>query len=186
MSDTKSARKDGFTSAEAGAKYRSILDGTDERPTTAVIRFPRPIGPHTYNLNDQVAFSDRGSGRTGRITHFERYERLIYASVEVPGHGSILVDLRKALFIEHPDAAAMAAPGVHLRNGTVVRVTMPAGKTWGGMSTGDLGVVMADKGELVNVVKLGGDDREREGYARLNHAALAVVTADPRTGTVTG
>jgi hypothetical protein len=152
--------------------------------TTAVIRFPRPIGPHTYNLNDQVVFTDRGHPYTGPITEFERWEGHIYVTVKHPEGCGRMVDLRKVLFIDHPDAAAMAAPVTHLRNGTVVRVTMPAGKTWGGMTDGDLGVVMADKGQLVNVVRLGGDTREREGYARLTHDALTVVRIDARTGCI--
>ena len=152
--------------------------------TTAAIRFPRPIGAHTYNLQDEVVFTDRGHGYTGPITAFERHGGHIYATVRHPEGYGTMVDLRKVLFAGHPDAAAVLTPIRHLRNGTVVRVTMPRGKTWGGMSTGDLGVVMADKGQLVNVVKLGGDDSERKSYARLTHAALEVVTVDPRTGTV--
>ena len=52
-------------------------------------------------------------------------------------------------------------------------------------TSGDLGVVTADKGELVNVVKLGGDDSKRPGYARLTHGALTVVRIDARTGVIT-
>jgi hypothetical protein len=160
------------------------MTGTDESITTASIRFPRPIGSHVYNLNDEVVFHDRGHGYTGPITAFQRHDGHIYATIAHPEGYGTQVDLRKVLFIDHPDAAAVLTPIRHLRNGTVVRVTMPRGKTWGGMTTGDLGVVLADKGQLVNIVKLGGDDSERESYARLTHDALTVMTVDPRTGTV--
>lgn len=180
---SKSTSQDG-PSAEARAKYRAILDGTDQPAVTeGTIRFPRPIGPHTYHVDDEVALHDRGQGRIGRITKFERIEGMLYVHVDT-GDGIIGVQLRKVLFTGHPDAAAMAAPVVHLKTGTVARVKIPAGKTWGGMRTGDLGVVTADKGQLVNVVKLGGDDSPRPGYARLTHDALTVVRLDPRTGAV--
>lgn len=182
---SKSTSQDG-PSAETKAAYRAILESADEAPLTeGTIRFPWPIGPHTYSLNDEVVFQDRGHGYTGPITAFERHGGHVYATVRHPeGYGTV-VDLRKALFIDHPDAAAMAAPVTHLKDGTVVRVTIPAGKTWGGMTSGDLGVVTADKGQLVNVVKLGGDDSPRPGYARLTHDALTPVKLDPRTGVVT-
>jgi hypothetical protein len=183
MSDTQTP------TAEQKAAYRAALDGTDSPAiTTAVIRFPPPIGPHTYSLNDEVAFYDRGQGRAGRITEFERRERDIYVTVDVPEFGMVLVDLRKALFIEHPKAAAMAAPVPRLPMGTVVRAHgLKPGKTYGGIGDGDLAVVIADKGRLVNLARLGSwqDDKGRDGYARLAHDYLTVVTVDARTGTVT-
>jgi hypothetical protein len=157
--------------------------------TTAVIRFPRPIGPHTYNLNDEVVFLDRGQGRTGRIAEFERHGGNIYVIVaDVPVFGRVLVDLRKVLFIEHPKAAAMAAPLTHLPMGTLVRAHgLKPGKTLGGIGNGDLAVVTADKGRLVNLAKLGSwqDDKGRDGYARLTRDYFTVVQVDARTGVIT-
>ena len=72
----------------------------------------------------------------------------------------------------------------HLVCGTLVRVS-GLSKVIAGISNGDLGVVIRDGGERVNVAKLGGfEDR----YARLPHRMLTVVTElvlprDELTGT---
>jgi hypothetical protein len=154
-----------------------------EAITTAVIRFPAPYGPHTYKLGDVVVFINRGHGFSGPITEFERYEGKTYATVSVPEFGSTLIELAKVLFVEHPDAAKMLKPGEHLVCGTLVRVHgLKAGKISEVISNGDLAVVMADKGRLVNVARLGGNG---DRYGRLSHDHLTVVKVDPRTGAVT-
>jgi hypothetical protein len=60
----------------------------------------------------------------------------------------------------------------HLVCGTVVRVTGINEKPGGWLHNGDLGTVLVDKGDRVNVAPLGGfEDR----YARLPHHCLTVV-----------
>jgi hypothetical protein len=119
---SKSTSQDG-PSAETKAAYRAILESADEAPLTeGTIRFPRPIGPHTYSLNDEVVFQDRGHGYTGPITAFERHGGHIYATVRHPEGYGTMVDLRKVLFIDHPDAAALAAVIGDSTSGTVARL----------------------------------------------------------------
>jgi hypothetical protein len=151
--------------------------------TSADVRFPASEGGvHTYHVGDSVTFTDKWKQvHTGPVTRFERVERDVYATVRTLRMGLCLVSVRHLLPAEHPRAVAMARPVTHLHPGTVVRVSMPAGKSWGGLADGELAAVLADKGQLVNVARLGGAGGH---YARLPHDALAVVTADPRTGTV--
>lgn len=148
--------------------------------TSANVRYPaNQGGTHTFHVGDTVVFRDKYQHvRTGPVKAFESTDGKAYATVEADGI-LMLVGLRYLLFPEHPRAAEMLAPVTHLACGTVVRVSLAAGKSYGGMTDGDLGVVLADKGALVNVAKLGGcEDR----YGRFRHAILTVVTLDPRTG----
>jgi hypothetical protein len=156
--------------------YRDLLNGTDDTGiTTADVRFPRE-GVHTYHLNDSVTFRDKYKRvHTGPITRFERVERKIYATVQADGIGMVLA-VSHLLPAEHPDAVAMAAPATHLPCGTVVRVKQAKGKTYGGIADGGLGVVLADKIDLVNVAKLGGEPTSRgDSYGKFSHASLTVV-----------
>lgn len=182
MSDD-STRQDGDTPAEASAKYRALLGETSEGQaaiTSADVRFPGE-GVHTYHVGDQVTFTDKYQQvHTGPIDRFERYEGKMYMTVRHPEGWGMLCPAAKVLPAEHPRAVAMAAPVTHLPCGTVVRVSLPRGKSYGGISDGDLGVVLADKGQRVNVARLGGHGDQ---YGRFTHAVLAVVRLDPRTGT---
>jgi hypothetical protein len=154
--------------------------GTDEAITEASIRFPRE-GVHVYRLGDQVTFTDKYSRvHTGPIRAFERYDGTgkMLAVVQTDSIGT-LISLAKVLPAEHPRAIEMAKPVAHLACGTVVRVALPAGKSYGGIGDGDLGVVIADKGVRVNVARLGGHG---DSYGRLTHDVLTVVTLDPDAG----
>jgi hypothetical protein len=164
MSDSKSTRADG-------------ADVT----TSADVRFPASEGGvHTYRIGDQVTFRDKYQQvHTGPIDRFERYEGKVWVIVRHPEGYGMLCPLVKVLPAEHPRAVAMARPVTHLACGTVVRVKLPRGKSYGGMSDGDLGVVLADKIARVNVAKLGGSG---DSYGRFSHDVLTVVTVDPRTG----
>jgi hypothetical protein len=146
--------------------------------TSAGVKFPR-TGTHIFHLGDQVTFTDKlARVHTGPITKFERIERYTHVTVTTE-HGAMLIELRRVLPAELPEAVALAAAGTpgHLVAGTLVRVTLK-GKALGGINDGDLAVVIADKGPLVNVARLGG---HQDSYARLSHASLTVVTVDPRT-----
>jgi hypothetical protein len=151
--------------------------------TSAAINFPKPHGRHVYSLGDQVVFRERSRVLSGTITGFERFEQggvfKIAVSVSTAA-GSVLISLAKVLFADHPDAVRMLKPVEHLVCGTLVRVS-GLRKNYGGIGNGDLAVVLADKGRLVNVALLGGAG---DAYGRLSHDALTVVTVDPRTGAV--
>lgn len=151
--------------------------------TSADVRFPASEGGvHTYHVGDRVTFRDKYQRvHTGPINRFERYERAMYATVRHPEGYGMLVSVRHLLPAGHPRAVAMAKPFEHLACGTVVRVKLPKGKSYGGISDGDLGVVLADKIARVNVAKLGGSG---DSYGRFSHDALTVVELDPRTGAV--
>jgi hypothetical protein len=62
----------------------------------------------------------------------------------------------------------------HLPCGTLVRVSLRKEVAW--LHTGDLAVVLVDKGERVNVAPLGGHE---DRYARLPRQALTIV--DPKS-----
>lgn len=148
--------------------------------TSANVRFPASEGGvHTFKVGDQVVFADKYQhARTGPVKTFERIGAKAYATVEADGI-PMLVALGHLLFPEHPRAVELLKPVVHLVCGTVVRVQLPAGKQYGGIKDGDLGVVLIDKGARVNVAKLGGC---ADKYGRFTHGILTVVTLDPRTG----
>lgn len=172
-------------SQTTSGQYRSLLGQGTEDIKTAVVRFPKPIGPHAYGIGDTVVFLYRGHGITGTINRFDRAERKTYATVETEAEGLIMENISKLLFEGHPDFVARAKPIPHLPEGGVVRVSgLPKGKSYAGIGEGDLAVVMADKGHLVNLVKLGGW-AGRGAYARLTHDVLTLVTIDPRTGAIT-
>lgn len=155
-----------------------MTETTTDAITSGDVRFPGE-GVHTYHLNDRVTFADKYQHvHTGPIIGFERYAGKLLVTVQTDNI-NMLVSLAKVLPAEHPRAIAMAQPVVHLVCGTVVRVKLPRGKSYGGIADGDLGVVMADKGQRVNVAKLGGSG---DSYGRFTHDILTVVTLDPRTG----
>jgi hypothetical protein len=125
----------------------------------------------------EVVFMDRWNRvHEGTITELHKpdeYGNGWSASVNVPGDCGYFVALSRIAPKGTPRAAQYLASAQTLTIGTLVRVSgLPEGKTYGGLGNGDLGVVMADKGALVNVAKLGGHGN---GYARLSHTALTVV-----------
>jgi hypothetical protein len=148
--------------------------------TKAAIKYRQKDGGlHTFHLNDRVTFLDgRQRAHTGAIVKFERAgidNPYMYVTVR-EDEGSHFVELRRVV----PAGTAMAqrmlaeaeAAQVTLHPGTLVRVTLARGKSYGGVADGDLAVVLADKGRLVNVAKLGGHGG---AYARLSHSILHVV-----------
>jgi hypothetical protein len=158
---------------------------TEEAITEASIKFPpEEGGVHVYHVDDQVVFTDKlARVNKGPITEFEQYDRKVYVTVSTE-HGLMMVELRRVLFEGHPRAAAMLERGTpdHLACGTLVRVRVK-GKPLGGICNGDLAVVLADKGQRVNVARLGGAG---DAYARVSHDSLTVVKVDPRTGELAG
>lgn len=162
-----------------------MSDTSTPAMTSAVIRFPaRDGGPHTYHLGDEVTFTDKlARVNTGPIKEFEKAEGRVYVTVSTD-NGLMLIELRRVLPAEFPQAVAMAEKGTpeHLACGTLVRVTLK-GKPLGGIESGDLAVVIADKGQRVNVAKLGG---HQDSYARVGHDCLTVVKVDPQTGILNG
>jgi hypothetical protein len=151
--------------------------------TSAVVKFPKKDGgPHMYRPGHEVTFLDRYQrAHTGNILSFERdaASPYMYVTVAEGDGGRHFVELRRCV----PAGSAMAAhmyaeaeaAQVTLHPGTLVRVTLPKGKSYGGVSDGDLAVVLADKGRLVNVARLGGHGG---AYARLSHSILHVVSPD--------
>ncbi len=148
--------------------------------TEAAILFSKKDGGlHTFRIGDEVTFTDRYLGvHTGIIVQFERVEGLTYITVR-EDEGSHYVELRRVHPAGSPGAerliAESAAAQTHLAAGTLVRVTLPAGKSYGGVGNGDLAVVLQDKGQRVNVARLGG---HKDAYARLSHTALVVVSPE--------
>lgn len=128
-------------------------------------------------VGSEVVFKDRfGEVREGSITRFEQDDagKITGASIKVPGDISYLINLSKIALKGTPLAAEFLAPVVHLTMGTMVEVhDLPAGKKYGGVGNGDIGVVLADKGDRVNVALLGGTGKDE--YGRFPHRCLSVV-----------
>lgn len=128
-------------------------------------------------INDKVAFLDRwGGAHEGTIKQFHaagQYGRGKAVTVTaLDGDGTHIVPFSSIAPFGSPRANDMLAPKQYLVAGTLVRVTLPAGKTIAGIGNGDLGIVLADKGQRVNVAKLGGFGGQ---YLRTGHTALTVV-----------
>lgn len=91
-----------------------------------------------------------------------------------------VVSNRHVTFPDTPLAKAWLTVWPHYRPGTVVRVTLTPReqqKRFGGLGHGDLGVVLQDKGDRVNVAVLGGATGTKGGdtYARFTHSVLSEV-----------
>jgi hypothetical protein len=125
------------------------------------------------HIGSEVVFVDRFRRvHEGTITKFERGAggKVTNATIDVPGDFAYGVAWSKVAIKGTPRADGMLKVHQHLVVGTVVRYTLD--KTIAGMSAGDYGVVIADKGEMVNVAKLGGHGGH---YARLSRGGFAVV-----------
>lgn len=91
------------------------------------------------------------------------------------GYGHV-VQNTQVTHLDTPLAHSWLHPPQHLTMGQIVRVTLTgkdAAKTYGGLGNGDIGIVLQDKGDRVNVAKLGGAGRDT--YARFTHSVLTVV-----------
>ena len=132
-------------------------------------------------VGDRVVFRDRWDvARTGTVRNFERVEgssRPLAHITDVEGETTgYVVSMTKVAVPGTPLAEQWLHPASHVPPGTLVRADYPAKfrhKTYGGLAHGDLGVVLQDKGDIVNIVKFGGTGRDE--YARLPHRSFTVV-----------
>lgn len=126
------------------------------------------------DVGTEVVFIDRyrkvHEGTIKRIDH--EGGKAVSASIDVPGDVAYLMPWSKLAVKGTPRADGMLAAQQRVYTGTVVQVKLPKGKTLAGLTDGDYGVVIGDKGEIVNVARLGGHGGS---YARLNRGAFTVV-----------
>jgi len=142
----------------------------------------------TVGIGTEVVFIDRFRRvHEGTVTQIDRIGgKPSSAHVNVPAEGyGFVIPWSKIAVKGTPRADSLLKAQQPLVPGVVVQVILPPGKSYGGLANGDYGVVLADKGEQVNVAKLGGHNGT---YARLTRSTFAVVTVPPKvviTGAVT-
>ena len=137
-----------------------------------------PQGPKTRRVHDLVGLDgNKYAGRTFEVIKVNQVTYLLR-----PLDGGLNVKASKELVTDPPNTQ----PGrhviiedvpieQHLVAGTIVRINGLGSKPAGGLKNGGLGVVLVDKGDRINVAKLGGfEDR----YGRLPRRMITVV--DPK------
>jgi hypothetical protein len=138
----------------------------------------------TIRAGSRVVFRDKyKTAHVGTVERFEHNDRGKIVGAHIVGVESeslavsrYLVGISQVAQYGTVAAERWLHPAAHLNPGQVVLVTFAErvrAKTFGGVAHGDLGVVLQDKGDMVNVAKLCGTDKDQ--YARLPHSALTVV-----------
>jgi hypothetical protein len=144
---------------------------------------------HTYKVGETVVYKDGPQGKaytaeivswepTGKTTWNVHLTNLVSAKTGKPESWGVGTTPTHIAPLDSLQGREWLSPPKHLTPGTVVRITLTGaavGKTYGGVSHGDLAVVLQDKGERVNVAKLGGSPTGRDSYGRFPHSMLAAV-----------
>lgn len=146
----------------------------------------------TFKVGDEVTFYWKGRLRlTGVITEFEKLSAYtdqpadteVVATVRVPGntladHGGNYgaLKLSKLTHADHPLVKAAAAVPKQ-KPGALVRVAGLRGKVIAGVSDGSVAVVLADKGDRLNVVAVGGS-ADLHQYLRVPRHMVTPVALD--------
>ena len=166
--DLAALREKGFSKLTHDQQYRLLLSGDAPEDWQAGINRP---------LHALVGLEGRRfAGRTFEVVKINTRTYQLK-----PLDGGLLVNASKELVTDAPETrtAAGTAQDVplmeHLAIGTLVRVRGLVQQPLGGIRNDDLAVVIADKGERVNIALLGGHGDQ---YARVGHRALTVV--DPK------
>jgi hypothetical protein len=164
--DLAALREKGFGHLSSAQQQRLLANGDA----------PEPTQRKTYKKDDLVGLD--GAKHRGRTFRVEKVNPTTY--LLNPLDGGIQVRAQRLLVTAPPVTVTPAGtsqdvplhdPIAHLVVGTLVRFTsLRNPPAW--VKEGDLGVVIVDKGERVNVAPLGGfEDR----YMRLPRRAVTVV-----------